>query len=979
MRTWLSNLSRRRSQRGQGLVEYASLIVLVAATAVGSLSALGGGVGTVYQTIICSLGEGGEECGCEYETITHGPSYTCVGGVFAAEAYTSCGTDTSLSMVIQNPDGTTEEVALSYDADNEVYSTVHTDTTDICGRLNGSPPASLFLVSRQNDGETVNTWRVGGTGGDDGGDEGGDDGGDDGGDTGGDDGGDTGGDDGGDTGGDDGGDTGGDDGGDTGGDDGGDTSGDDGGDTGGDDGGGGNIGAILGASPASLAFGDVPQGSPSSQTITLTHIGTTGAPALTVNSIMANGSDFSVLFSDPVVINPGESRSFNVIFTPGATGSRSGSLTITHTGELSPMTIALSGTGTSAAQTIAFIGSSSPSLDSNDAIIVDKLESWGYTVVTYNQYVGASTVLDASPSAIIISESIDSGNVNSKFRNTSVPVMVHEAYLLDDMRMSSWYGWVDGNDIRILDSSHPAAGGYSGNDVDIANSTSQMTAGQPPNSATVVATYRGSGNWDKAAIFVFDAGASLTSGTAAGRRASFPMGDNMAPRVNNTGWAMYAATLEWLLEGGSGGGGGGTGPTANATIGVSPMTIDYGTVVQGSSAQWNITISNTGPSGAAPLTISSLSVSGTNPGDFTTSVTPPITINQGQSTILTMTFTPGAVGARSASLAIHHDGSNTSPVVVSLAGEGTTPPPATLGVSTASVNFGDVVQGESGTANVRLTHTGASGALPIMISSMSPGGSHGGDFTLSPSAPFILNRGESRDVTVTFTPAATGSRSGTLSIAHDGTNTSPMTVSLSGQGVQGAPRIAVIVGNVGNLSSNNDHLLVGVLEGAGYTVTAIDDGDSDDMNKNDYDLIVVSASVNANTVGNEFRNTNRPVLVMERAILNDMNMAANDGWWINDSWWMTYENTSHPILNGVSDWIGNNSPVTIGRTTAASGATILSTYWERGRQYDVFFVFEAGGNFPARRVAMPIEQDSYDNVGPTGQRLFLNAVAWALG
>jgi hypothetical protein len=486
-----------------------------------------------------------------------------------------------------------------------------------------------------------------------------------------------------------------------------------------------------------------------------------------------------------------------------------------------------------------------------------------------------------------------------------------------------------------------------------------------------VATYRDS-NSNKAAIFVYDTGDSLTSGSAAARRASFPMGDNMAPNVNSTGWAMYDATLDWLLNGGGGSGGGG-GPTANATIGISPASVNYGSVVRGSTANWVVSITNTGPTGAAPLNISSLSFGGTNGGDFSTGTTTPISINQGQSVDVTVAFTPGNIGTRTGELSIAHDGSNTSPVVVSLTGEGTVPPPATLGVSTASLDFGSVTQGESGTATVTLTHTGASGALPILVSGITVGGSNGGDFVVTPPTSFTLNQGQSSTVTITFTPSATGSRSGTLSIAHDGTNASPMTVSLSGQGVQGAPRIALIVGNAGSLG--NDSLLVSVLESAGYTVTPVDDN-SGSVNTNNYELIVISASVNGNTVGSTFRNANIPVVVMERVILDDMNMATTGGYYTSTNT-LDIVNSSHPIMAGHSSSIGSN--VQFGRVTAASGADRLARHpGNNGNSNDdVIFVFSSG--FAARRVAFPIRETTYGNVNSNGGAIFLDAIEWALG
>ena len=43
-----------KSERGQGLTEYSLMLVLVAAVAVAALTAIGGGLGNLYTTIVSS-------------------------------------------------------------------------------------------------------------------------------------------------------------------------------------------------------------------------------------------------------------------------------------------------------------------------------------------------------------------------------------------------------------------------------------------------------------------------------------------------------------------------------------------------------------------------------------------------------------------------------------------------------------------------------------------------------------------------------------------------------------------------------------------------------------------------------------------------------------------------------------------------------------------------------------------------------------
>ena len=48
-------LGRLREEEGQGMVEYALILVLVAVAAVTGLTVIGGGVANLYQTIVTSF------------------------------------------------------------------------------------------------------------------------------------------------------------------------------------------------------------------------------------------------------------------------------------------------------------------------------------------------------------------------------------------------------------------------------------------------------------------------------------------------------------------------------------------------------------------------------------------------------------------------------------------------------------------------------------------------------------------------------------------------------------------------------------------------------------------------------------------------------------------------------------------------------------------------------------------------------------
>lgn len=115
---------------------------------------------------------------------------------------------------------------------------------------------------------------------------------------------------------------------------------------------------------------------------------------------------------------------------------------------------------------------------------------------------------------------------------------------------------------------------------------------------------------------------------------------------------------------------------SGAVVAASPVatlsgsTLAFGNQVQGTaSVAQPITVQNTG---GGTLTISSVSVGGSNPGDFAlTDGCTGQSLAGGASCTIGVTFTPGAIGARAATLSVSDNSANGSPQTVSLTGSGT--------------------------------------------------------------------------------------------------------------------------------------------------------------------------------------------------------------------------------------------------------------------------------------------------------------------
>jgi FG-GAP-like repeat len=176
----------------------------------------------------------------------------------------------------------------------------------------------------------------------------------------------------------------------------------------------------------------------------------------------------------------------------------------------------------------------------------------------------------------------------------------------------------------------------------------------------------------------------------------------------------------------------GRGATPSVAATVTPGTLAFGSQYLGStSSSQTVTLSSTG---SIPLTVSSISLTGAQAGDYSESNNCGSSVGNGFGCQVNVSFAPGAAGSRSAVLSVSDNAGN-SPQTVALSGTGAN---RTIGLSagssptTATVTAGQTANytlsiggtGLSGTAT--LTCTGApTGAVcsvpsPVAISATTP-------------------------------------------------------------------------------------------------------------------------------------------------------------------------------------------------------------------------------------------------------------------
>ena len=224
----------------------------------------------------------------------------------------------------------------------------------------------------------------------------------------------------------------------------------------------------------------------------------------------------------------------------------------------------------------------------------------------------------------------------------------------------------------------------------------------------------------------------------------------------------------------------GTAQSATHSISLSPTSTSFGTQNVGSTT--NASYFSVSNNGTAAVTYTRAAITGTNAADFSvnsqTSCTNGGVLNPNATCYVYVTFTPSAIGVRTATLNIS-DSATGSPQTATLYGVGQAAT-NTLSFSKGTLDLGvEPIGVTSGQTYVGVVNTGTN---PIPFNSVTIGGADASDFAISSNGcSGTLNPLQACDEYVTFTPLAKGQRTATLNFSDSATG-SPQTVSLIGTG-----------------------------------------------------------------------------------------------------------------------------------------------------------------------------------------------------
>lgn len=220
------------------------------------------------------------------------------------------------------------------------------------------------------------------------------------------------------------------------------------------------------------------------------------------------------------------------------------------------------------------------------------------------------------------------------------------------------------------------------------------------------------------------------------------------------------------------------------------------------TADWtdfsNVTLTRTfivRNTGNLPLTLGAVTFAGTNPGDFSMTTPPSVIVSAFGNTTLTVTFTQGGIGTRTATFRIANNDSDENPYDFALQATGGTPEiniksqynvtiadGDTTPSSTDQTNFGNVsMDGGTVTINLIIENTGT-GAMTIGAASFT--GTNAADFAIVSAPASTIAAGASSRFKISFSPTTIGAKTAMFSIVNNDSNENPYNFNLAGLGVQ---------------------------------------------------------------------------------------------------------------------------------------------------------------------------------------------------
>ncbi|MDJ0926913.1 MAG: DNRLRE domain-containing protein [Gammaproteobacteria bacterium] len=197
---------------------------------------------------------------------------------------------------------------------------------------------------------------------------------------------------------------------------------------------------------------------------------------------------------------------------------------------------------------IALIGDDN-SPNSDDQLRIQLFESWGYEVDFYED-LDSDTINWSNYDLAYISETAVSGDVSANVANIPIGVVNEEPNLYDDFELAGDGTEHVGSSIDITDTSHYITAIFQQGALSIYNADMEILTANTPlaGGLQTLGQYNG-----QASLTATDAGAATTSGTAAGRRVTLPLGQHVQAnftwtQLNNNAHLLVQRAMAWAMN-----------------------------------------------------------------------------------------------------------------------------------------------------------------------------------------------------------------------------------------------------------------------------------------------------------------------------------------------------------------------------------------------------------------------------------------------
>jgi hypothetical protein len=522
---------------------------------------------------------------------------------------------------------------------------------------------------------------------------------------------------------------------------------------------------IVTPTPSSLTFPSQTVGTTSSsQQVTVKNTGAVATPL----SIGAATGDFAQTNNCSSTLASGGSCTLTVAFTPTTTGTRTGSISITDQATNSPQSVGLTGTGAAATVTVTatpttltFPATAVGSTSASQAITV-KNTGTGNTTVS----IAASTNFAQTNNCPVSPATLNAGvscTVNATFAPTATGSLSGNISVTDAASNSPQTVSVSGTGLTTI-TVMPTTLSFGNQNVGTTSASQPITVKNTGTASTAI-TVAASSNYGQ----TNNCGTTLAGGVTCTINVTFSptTAGSLPGSITITDSASTSPQMVSLS---------GTGTSSGTVIvTASPSSETFAAQTVGTtSAAKTVTIKNTGTA--------STSLSFAASGDFAAvagGTTPCGTMlaGSGTSCTISVTFSPTITGTLTGAISVTDSATN-SPQMVSLTGTGKAATVVVTATPTSETFAAQTIGTTSAAKVVTVKNTG-SGSTPITISPAS------GDFAQTNTCGTTLGPSPaSCTISITFTPEAAGTLTGSISITDNATN-SPQMVSLTGTGKAG--------------------------------------------------------------------------------------------------------------------------------------------------------------------------------------------------